>query len=114
MSVPHFIHTPFYVYAYAFGDCLVNALYDEYSKAADKKDFTEKYIELLKSGGTKRHDAALAEFGLDTTDPAFWKKGMTRLWNSRLKPVGSWGVPGANSHCQTVPETINESAIGNR
>ncbi len=77
MSVPHFIHTPFYVYAYAFGDCLVNALYDEYSKAADKKDFTDKYIELLKSGGTKRHDAALAEFGLDTTDPAFWKKGMS-------------------------------------
>lgn len=76
MYVPHFVHTPFYVYAYAFGDCLVNALYDEYEKASDKKDFAEKYMELLKSGGTRRHDAALAEFGLDTSDPQFWKKGL--------------------------------------
>jgi len=77
MSIPHFIHTPFYVYAYAFGDCLVNALYDEYGKAADKKEFADKYLELLKGGGTKRHDAALAEFGFDTTDPLFWKKGLS-------------------------------------
>ncbi len=76
MYVPHFVHDPFYVYAYSFGDCLVNALYDEYSKASDKKEFAEKYVDLLKAGGTKRHDAALAEFGLDTADPLFWKKGL--------------------------------------
>jgi oligoendopeptidase F len=77
MNVPHFIHTPFYVYAYSFGDCLVNALYDEYTKAADKNDFAQKYETLLSGGGTKRHDRALAEFGLDTTDPEFWKKGLS-------------------------------------
>lgn len=76
MNVPHFVHTPFYVYAYAFGECLVNTLYDEYTKAPDKEAFAEKYIGLLKSGGTKRHDAALAEFGLDTADPGFWKRGL--------------------------------------
>ena len=77
MHIPHFIHTPFYVYAYAFGDCLVNALYDTYSKAPDKADFAQKYTDLLKAGGTKRHDAAVAEFGLDTNDPLFWKKGLS-------------------------------------
>lgn len=77
MNVPHFVHTPFYVYAYAFGDCLVNTLFDEYSKAADKKEFGEKYVELLKAGGTMRHDQALAPFNLDTTDPAFWKRGLS-------------------------------------
>lgn len=74
--VPHFIHTPFYVYAYAFGDCLVNALYDEYSKAADKKDFADKYIDLLSAGGSKSHEALLQPFGFDTKDPDFWKKGL--------------------------------------
>lgn len=77
MPIPHFIHTPFYVYAYAFGDCLVNALYDTYSKADDKADFAQKYTDLLKAGGTKRHDTAVAEFGLDTNDPQFWKKGLS-------------------------------------
>ena len=77
MNVPHFVHTPFYVYAYAFGDCLVNALYDEYTKAPDKTEFAQKYTDLLKAGGTKRHDAALADFGLDTADPQFWKKGLS-------------------------------------
>lgn len=77
MSIPHFIHSPFYVYAYAFGDCLVNALFDEYEKAVDKTAFVEKYITLLQAGGTRRHDAALAEFGLDCSDPKFWKKGLS-------------------------------------
>ncbi len=76
MYVPHFIHTPFYVYAYAFGDCLVNALYDEYTKAPDKRAFVDKYEDMLKAGGTRRHEVALAEFGFDTTDPQFWKKGL--------------------------------------
>ena len=77
MHIPHFIQSPFYVYAYAFGDCLVNALYDTYGKAADKQDFAQKYTDLLKAGGTKRHDAAVADFGFDTNDPQFWKKGLS-------------------------------------
>jgi len=74
--VPHFVHTPFYVYAYAFGDCLVNALYDEYAAASDKNVFADKYIDLLQAGGSKGHEALLAPFGFDTADPAFWKKGL--------------------------------------
>jgi oligoendopeptidase F len=72
--VPHFIHSPFYVYAYAFGDCLVNSLYDVYQSAAP--GFQEKYFALLKAGGTKHHAELLAPFGLDATDPDFWKKGL--------------------------------------
>lgn len=77
MYIPHFINKPFYVYAYAFGDCLVNALYDEYQKAPDKKGFEKKYLELLKAGGTKPHEEALAPFGFDTASPAFWKRGIS-------------------------------------
>lgn len=74
--IPHFIHTPFYVYAYAFGDCLVNALYDSYDKAADKKDFAQKYQALLAAGGSKTHEQLLEPFGFDINDPAFWRKGL--------------------------------------
>ncbi len=72
--IPHFIHSPFYVYAYAFGDCLVNSLYAVYQGAAD--DFAEKYLEMLRAGGTLRHKELLAPFGLDATDPAFWHQGL--------------------------------------
>ena len=72
--IPHFIHSPFYVYAYAFGDCLVNSLYAVYQKA--DKGFQEKYFELLKAGGTKHHAELLKPFGLDATDPSFWSKGL--------------------------------------
>lgn len=72
--IPHFIHSPFYVYAYAFGDCLVNALYKVYQDGHD--NFQEKYIEMLKAGGTKKHKELLAPFGLDASDPAFWRKGL--------------------------------------
>ncbi|MCT7377525.1 M3 family oligoendopeptidase [Chelativorans sp. EGI FJ00035] len=72
--IPHFIHSPFYVYAYAFGDCLVNSLFAVYSQA--EKGFQEKYFELLKAGGTKHHSELLAPFGLDASDPAFWGKGL--------------------------------------
>lgn len=75
-GVPHFVHTPFYVYAYAFGDTLVNALYDAYDAAADKKEFADKYTAMLEAGGTKRHETALAPFGFDTGDAQFWKKGL--------------------------------------
>lgn len=72
--IPHFIHTPFYVYAYAFGDCLVNSLYAVYEKA--DAGFAERYMDLLAAGGTKRHKELLAPFGLDASDPAFWDKGL--------------------------------------
>lgn len=72
--IPHFIHSPFYVYAYAFGDCLVNALYSVYQNA--QSGFQEKYFEMLKAGGTLRHKELLAPFGLDASDPAFWQKGL--------------------------------------
>ncbi|TNE33492.1 MAG: M3 family oligoendopeptidase [Alphaproteobacteria bacterium] len=72
--IPHFIHSPFYVYAYAFGDCLVNALYAVYQDA--ESGFQEKYFDMLKAGGTLRHKELLAPFGLDASDPAFWSKGL--------------------------------------
>jgi oligoendopeptidase F len=74
--VPHFIHSPFYVYAYAFGDCLVNALYAVYQEAEDKTVFAEKYLTMLSAGGTLRHKELLAPFGLDATVPEFWQKGL--------------------------------------
>jgi oligoendopeptidase F len=72
--IPHFVHSPFYVYAYAFGDCLVNSLYETYQGGA--KNFEAKYIEMLKAGGTLRHKELLAPFGLDANDPAFWRRGL--------------------------------------
>jgi len=72
--IPHFIHVPFYVYAYAFGDCLVNSLYAVYEDASD--GFAEKYLDLLRAGGSKRHRELLAPFGLDASDPAFWSQGL--------------------------------------
>ena len=73
--IPHFIRSPFYVYAYAFGDCLVNSLYAVYQDA--DSGFQEAYFEMLKAGGTKHHRELLAPFGLDASDPAFWDKGLT-------------------------------------
>jgi oligoendopeptidase F len=72
--IPHFIHVPFYVYAYAFGDCLVNSLYAVYETAQD--GFADKYLEMLQAGGTKRHRDLLAPFGLDASDPNFWHQGL--------------------------------------
>ncbi|MER8611564.1 M3 family oligoendopeptidase [Mesorhizobium sp. M0435] len=72
--IPHFIHSPFYVYAYAFGDCLVNSLYAVYQNA--ERGFQEKYFAMLRAGGTKHHSELLAPFGLDAADPAFWQIGL--------------------------------------
>jgi oligoendopeptidase F len=72
--IPHFIHSPFYVYAYAFGDCLVNSLYGLYAEA--HPGFVAKYFDLLKAGGSKHHSELLAPFGLDARDPQFWNKGL--------------------------------------
>jgi len=75
--IPHFVHSPFYVYAYAFGDGLVNALYAVYAEGED--GFQEKYFEMLKAGGSKHHKELLAPFGLDASDPAFWDKGLSMI-----------------------------------
>jgi oligoendopeptidase F len=72
--IPHFIHSPFYVYAYAFGDCLVNSLYAVYEGA--EPGFQQKYLDMLRAGGTLRHKELLAPFRLDAGDPAFWLKGL--------------------------------------
>ena len=73
--IPHFIHSPFYVYAYAFGDCLVNSLYARYRES--ETGFQDKYFTMLKAGGTKHHSELLRPFGLDATDPGFWQKGLS-------------------------------------
>ncbi|MDR3518374.1 MAG: M3 family oligoendopeptidase [Azospirillaceae bacterium] len=72
--IPHFIHSPFYVYAYAFGDCLVNSLYARYQEAPE--GFADRYLAMLSAGGTLHHRALLAPFGLDAADPEFWSKGL--------------------------------------
>jgi len=79
-SVPHFIHSPFYVYAYAFGNCLVNSLYGVYTKG-DVKDFIPKYLDLLRAGGSKKHKELLAPFGLNAGDPSFWQNGLDVIGN---------------------------------
>ena len=75
--IPHFVHSPFYVYAYAFGDGLVNALYAVFEAGAP--EFQAKYLDMLKAGGSKHHKALLAPFGLDAGDPAFWDKGLSMI-----------------------------------
>jgi len=72
--IPHFIHSPFYVYAYAFGDCLVNSLYAVYQNA--ERGFQDKYFDMLRAGGTKHHSELLKPFGLDASDPKFWQIGL--------------------------------------
>ncbi|MBX3598098.1 MAG: M3 family oligoendopeptidase [Rhizobiaceae bacterium] len=73
--IPHFIHSPFYVYAYAFGDCLVNSLYAVYSKT--EQGFQEKYFAMLRAGGSKHYSELLAPFGLDAREPDFWQRGLS-------------------------------------
>ncbi len=75
--VPHFIHSPFYVYAYAFGDGLVNALYAVYQSGME--NFQDKYFAMLEAGGSKHHKELLAPFGLDASDPKFWDQGLNMI-----------------------------------
>ncbi len=75
MYIPHFIHSPFYVYAYAFGDCLVNSLYAVYERAQD--GFADRYLAMLSAGGTKHYSELLAPFGLDARDASFWNGGLS-------------------------------------
>ena len=75
--IPHFIHSPFYVYAYAFGDCLVNSLFNTYEQGLE--NFENKYIDLLKSGGSKKYDELFQPFNLDLSKKSFWKKGLSMI-----------------------------------
>lgn len=75
--IPHFIHSPFYVYAYAFGDCLVNSLYAVYQNADE--GFQDQYFDMLKAGGTKHHSELLKPFGLDASQPDFWNQGLSMI-----------------------------------
>ena len=75
--IPHFVHSPFYVYAYAFGDGLVNALYAAYEDAPE--GFQDRYFAMLRAGGSQHHKELLAPFGLDASDPAFWNKGLSMI-----------------------------------
>ncbi|HEU5016539.1 MAG TPA: M3 family oligoendopeptidase [Pseudolabrys sp.] len=86
--IPHFIHSPFYVYAYAFGDCLVNSLYAVYEKSAS--GFAERYLEMLSAGGTKHYSELLAPFGLNARDPTFWDGGLNVIANliTELEALG--------------------------
>ena len=72
--IPHFIHSPFYVYAYAFGDCLVNSLYAVYENGSN--GFEDRYLDMLRAGGTLHHKDLLAPFGLNASDPNFWSAGL--------------------------------------
>ena len=72
--ISQFIHSPFYVYAYAFGDCLVNSLYSVYENSTE--GFADRYLAMLAAGGTKHYSELLAPFGLDARDPAFWQRGL--------------------------------------
>lgn len=88
MYVSHFVHVPFYVYAYAFGDGLVNALYAVYNNG--EEGFQQRYFDLLSAGGTKHHSEVLKPFGLDATDPSFWNKGL-ELISSMIDELESMG-----------------------
>ncbi|HEY2529331.1 MAG TPA: M3 family oligoendopeptidase [Xanthobacteraceae bacterium] len=87
--IAHFIHSPFYVYAYAFGDCLVNSLYAVYEHAAE--GFAERYLAMLAAGGTKHYSELLAPFGLDARDPTFWQGGLGVIERmiSELEAIGN-------------------------
>lgn len=76
--IPHFVHTPFYVYAYAFGDSLVNALWQSY-QVSNKQDFSKKYIQMLSAGGTKSHNELLKPFKLSAYQSSFWDQGVSMI-----------------------------------
>ena len=95
MYIPHFIHSPFYVYAYAFGDCLVNSLYAVYENASE--GFAERYLAMLAAGGTKHYSELLKPFGLDAKDPKFWDGGLSVISGmiDELEDDGLTGAPAA-------------------
>lgn len=75
--IPHFLHTPGYVYAYAFGELLVLALYEEYRQSGN--GFSDRYIEMLRAGGSDWPEHIVGKLGLDITQPDFWNKGLAAV-----------------------------------
>ena len=110
--IPHFIHVPFYVYAYAFGDCLVSSLYAVYEEAPE--GFEPRYLELLRAGGTLRHRELLAPFGLDASDPGFWAKGLRLLEGliDQLEAIHA-GARMTKPH-PPRPQIASENSLGSR
>ncbi|MBE7536379.1 MAG: M3 family oligoendopeptidase [Anaerolineales bacterium] len=77
VSIPHIYHTPFYVYAYAFGQLLVFALYEQYK--AEGESFKPKYLKILSAGGSEAPAKILAEAGVNIRDAKFWQGGFDVL-----------------------------------
>jgi len=71
--IPHFYHTPFYCYAYSFGNLLALSLFQRYKK--EGRDFVPAYIEILAAGGSKKPEKLLSEYGFDIRSPKFWQEG---------------------------------------
>ena len=92
-SIWHFVHEPFYVYAYAFGECLATSLYAAYEAAP--AGFAERYLALLSAGGTLRHRELFAPFGLDAADPDFWDQGLGIIGGfiDELEQIGCTAAP---------------------
>jgi hypothetical protein len=112
--IPHFVHSPFYVYAYAFGDGLVNALYAVYEEGGD--GFQEKYFDMLKAGGSKHHKELLAPFGLDASDPAFWDKGLTGMIEGFIDRAGGlrWRDSADQRRNRAPPKAMSARGSGAR
>src|SRR3546814_15020534 len=106
--IPHFIHSPFYVYAYAFGDCLVNSLFAVYQ--GGHPGFQAKYLDMLRAGGTKPHKELLAPFGLDATDPASWTRGLAILvgFNDELEKKAGIRAKGRKGTWPALPPSGSE------
>jgi oligoendopeptidase F len=107
--IPHFVHMPFYVYAYSFADCVVNSLYAVYQKSPE--GFEEKYLDLLRAGGSKRHKELLAPFGLDATDPGFWAQGLSMIEGLIDELEETNGLIAAEENINILKIKVNESDI---
>ena len=79
VSIPHFYHTPFYVYAYAFGQLLVLSLYKQFKEEGDS--FKPRYIHMLSTGGSKAPMQILDEAGMNVREPQFWQGGFDLIEN---------------------------------
>lgn len=85
-SIPHFYHTPFYCYAYSFGNLLALSLFQRYKK--EGRDFVPAYIEVLAAGGSKKPEKLLSEYGFDIRTPKFWQEGFNYV-NDQVKVLSS-------------------------
>ena len=106
----HFVHVPFYVYAYAFGDCLVSSLYAVYEEAPE--GFEPRYLDLLRAGGTLRHKELLAPFGLDASDPGFWAKAAVAREPDRPARGRHAGAPMSSKPPSSAARVDSENSFG--